>query len=131
MVGPISLYTSDTKEEDGELRPVRLTRRYVAHMPEDYAPTVKREWEQEPSHASSLLSEDAVKLLLLDGSRALWTYVEGQDRFAIYQKSVDSFHTSHHLSSAAEALFGKARMPRSSTTSTERSSWEITGPPRA
>lgn len=106
MVGSICLYTSETNEE-GELVPVRLTSRYVARMPEDYAPTVKREWEQELSHASSLLSEHAVKLLLLDGSRPLWTYVEGQEMFVTYKKAVDFFHTTDHLSCAAEALFGK------------------------
>lgn len=106
MVGSICLYTTDTNEE-GELVPVRLTSRYVARMPEDYAPTVKREWEQELSHASSLLSEGGLRLLLLDGSRALWTYVDGQDEFATYLKAVDFFHTTEHLSRAAEALFGK------------------------
>jgi len=106
MVGSVSLYTCDTNEE-GELIPVRLRSRYVARMPEDYAPTVKGEWEQELSHASSRLSEEAHKLLVLDGSRALWKYVENHDGFESYEKAVDFFHTTEHLSSAAEALFGK------------------------
>ena len=106
MVGSISLYTSDTDEE-GKLVPVRLTSRYVARMPEDYAPTAKREWEQELAHASSRLDEDSVRLLLLDGSRALWKYVQTNKAFDHYEKGVDFFHTTEHLSSAAEALFGK------------------------
>jgi len=107
MVGSVCLYASGHAGNEAESGPVRLTSRYVAHMPEPYAPTVKREWEQELAHAACLLNEDAVKLLLLDGSRALWAYVEGQEQFEEYEKAVDFYHVMEHLSRAAEALFGK------------------------
>ena len=106
MVGTVSYYTSE-KDKDGELIPVRLVSHYVARMPEDGAPTVKREWEQELADAESFWNPDATKLLLLDGSRALWKYADTQERFDDYEKALDFFHTTEHLSWAAEALFGK------------------------
>jgi hypothetical protein len=106
MVGSVSLYARE-KDQEGQWTPERLTSRYVARMPEANAPTVKAEWEQELWHAESLLGDDATKLLLLDASRGLWNYVESKEQFDDYEKVVDFFHTTEHLSSAAEALFGK------------------------
>ena len=109
MVGSVSYYTSeeDEEEREGQLKPVRLASGYVARMPEDRAPTVKREFEEELSHAESRLSPEVYKLLLFDGSRVLWNYVENNERYAGYEKAVEYYHTTEHLSSAAEALFGK------------------------
>jgi len=53
------------------------------------------------------LDGNVVKILLLDGHRTLWNYVEGTERFADYEKLIDYYHTTEHLSKAAEALFGK------------------------
>jgi hypothetical protein len=103
---PVSCYTI-AKDEKGQLTPERLATTYVARMPEDKAPTVKREWEQELTHAESALRKETHKLLLLDGSRGLWNYVASTPRFGDYEKTVDFFHTTEHLSSAAGALFGK------------------------
>jgi len=106
MVGTVSCYTAE-RQESGELTSKRLATAYVARMPEDRAVTAKEEFERELSHAEAQLGPDVQKLLLLDASRGLWNYVESTDRFNDYEKAVDFFHSTEHLSSAAEALFGK------------------------
>ena len=114
MVGTVTHYKTET-DDKGRLAPIRLKTSYVAHMPEDRAPTVKREWEQEIQHAEAQLTDKTRKLLLLDGSRGLWSYVENNPAFDEYEKAVDFFHVTEHLSLAAEALFGKS--------STEAKEW--------
>jgi hypothetical protein len=47
------------------------------------------------------------RLVLLDGSRQLWNYVDKNPRFDHYHKCIDFWHAVEHLSVAAEALFTK------------------------
>ena len=54
-----------------------------------------------------LLPKDIIKLLVCDGARNLWNYIEQNERFNDYEKIIDYWHTLEHLSAAAEALFGK------------------------
>jgi hypothetical protein len=104
VVGSISFYGDKTKKDSG---PPRLISRYVAHMPEAGAPTAKRRFEAELADAEAKLPLHIRKVLLLDGQRALWKYVEHNPRFDDYDKLIDFYHTSDHLSTAAELLFGK------------------------
>lgn len=104
MAGCVSFY-GDVKE--GKKCPQRLRTRYVAHMPEDLAPTFKRRFEEELSAAEALCPTDVVKVILCDGARGIWTYIDGNPRFAGYETLIDYWHAVEHLSLAAEALFGK------------------------
>lgn len=103
MVGSISWY-GQPEEETKE--PNRLRSCYVAQMPESKAPTLKARFEAELTHWETLLPDSVDKLLLLDAHRGLWSYAD-QPRFDTYHKAVDFYHTTEHLSKAAEALFGK------------------------
>jgi len=104
MVGSVSFYGPVL---EGHKHPARLGSRYVARMPEERAPTFKEHFEAELAHAETQVDEDAAKVLVLDGARSLWKYVEERDRFKAYETIVDFFHVTEHLSAAAEALFGK------------------------
>jgi len=104
MVGSVSYYAAP--EDDGHA-PERLESRYTAHMPEEQWPTFKERMEAELRQAEEQCPEDAARILLLDGARALWNYVEQQPLFAQYHKLIDFWHSTEHLSLAAEALFGK------------------------
>lgn len=103
MVGSISWY-GPPQEETKE--PNRLRACYVAQMPESKAPTLKARFEAELTHWETHLPDRVDKLLLLDAHRGLWSYAD-QPRFDTYYKAVDFYHTTEHLSKAAEALFGK------------------------
>ena len=104
MVGSISFYGEVPK---GQECPKRLISQYVARMPEHEALTFKQQFEAELAAVETRLDPRIIKILLLDGPRTLWNYAEGTDRFADYEKLIDYYHTTEHLSKAAEALFGK------------------------
>ena len=53
------------------------------------------------------MGESVTKVLLNDGHRTIWNYIDRSERFAAYEKLIDVYHTREHLSHAAEALFGK------------------------
>ncbi len=104
MVGSVSWYG---EVPEGEVCPERLASRYVARMPEDRAKTFKLEFERELADAEAKLDRPTKKILLCDGARGLWTYADSQPLYDDYEKLVDFYHASEHLSKAAEALFGK------------------------
>jgi hypothetical protein len=104
MVGSVSWYGEVL---EGEVCPERLASRYVARMPEDRAKTFKLDFERELTDAEAKLDEPTTKILLCDGARGLWTYANSQPLYDDYEKLVDFYHASEHLSKAAEALFGK------------------------
>jgi len=104
MVGSISFYGTVPEGKDC---PQRLASRYVARMPEKEALTFKLQFEGELADVEDRLPEKVVKVLLLDGHRTLWNYAEGTERFVDYEKLIDYYHTTEHLSKAAEALFGQ------------------------
>ena len=105
MVGSISWYGAP-KEETHE--PNRLRSCYVGQMPESKAPIFKARFEAELTHWETHLPDTVDKILLLDGHRGLWSYAD-QPRFDTYYKAIDFYHTTEHLSKAAEALFGKGK----------------------
>lgn len=104
MAGCISFYGA---VKEGQKCPQRLRSRYVAHMPEDLAPTFKRRFEEELTAAEALCAPDVMKVALCDGARSIWNYIDGNPRFAGYETLIDYWHAVEHLSLAAEALFGK------------------------
>lgn len=104
MVASLSCYGA---VPEGKKTPQRLSSRYVSRMPEDRAPTFKRRLEAELDALEAHCAADIVKLLLLDGARNLWNYVDNQKRYDDYEKLIDYWHAVEHLSQAAEALFGK------------------------
>lgn len=87
--------------------PARLLSRYCAQMPEEKAPTLKKRFEAEIDHIEENLPEGIPKILLFDGARGLWSYVEDNPRFVHYERLIDFYHATEHLSKAAELLFGK------------------------
>jgi hypothetical protein len=104
MVGSVSWYG---EVPEGEVCPERLASRYVARMPEAGAKTFKAEFERELADAESHLNKRVKKLLLCDGARNLWNYADETPQYDDYEKLVDFYHATEHLSKAAEALFGK------------------------
>lgn len=106
MVGSISFYDIGT-DAKGEIKPERLQSRYLARMPEERCPTFKAQFEAELEHVEKAIGADVKKVLLNDGHRSIWNYIDQDERFKDYEQLVDFYHTSEHLSQAAEALFGK------------------------
>lgn len=104
MVGSVSFYG---EVPEGKTSPERLASRYVARMPEDRAPTLKAKFERELQETESRLPDDVVRIVLCDGARGLWTYIDDNPQYDDYEKLVDYHHTTEHLSKAAEAIFGK------------------------
>lgn len=104
MVGSITCYG---EVPEGQNSPARLASRYVARMPEERAPIFKTAFERALDDAESMLPEDIDKVLVCDGARGLWKYIEDNERFAGYEKVLDYFHAAEHLSALSEALFGK------------------------
>jgi hypothetical protein len=108
MVGSLSFYA---KRKEDEKHPERLLSRYVARMPEENALTFKKEFEFEVRHVlEQKTSEKLVKVLLMDGQRSLWKYTANNSLYSDFECLIDFYHTSEHLSKAAEALFGKGSL---------------------
>lgn len=101
MVGSVSHYG---QEPDGS--PRRLCSRYLAQMPEERCPTFKARLQAELDDAEAAAPPGTVRIVLIDGARELWNYIDKEQRFDAYQKCIDFWHAVEHLSVAAEALFG-------------------------
>jgi hypothetical protein len=104
MVGSVSFYgpvLPHTKT------PERLSTRYVSHMPEERALTFKAKFEAELDAAETQAPSEITKVLICDGARGIWNYIEESKRYNGYEKLIDYWHTLEHLSLAAEAVFGK------------------------
>jgi hypothetical protein len=104
MVGSITYYGS---VPEGKNSPSRLQSHYTARMPENHYPTFRKQFEQELDHAEASIDQSVKKVVLADGHRSIWGYVDKNSRFDSYEKLIDFYHTTEHLSSAGEALFGK------------------------
>lgn len=101
MVGSISCYG----EPDETGKPERLCSRYVAQMPEKNCPTFKARLEAELDAAEAAAPPGTARILLLDGARELWNYLDKNPRFDAYHRCIDLWHVLEHLSAAATALF--------------------------
>jgi hypothetical protein len=104
MVGSFSFYGDTHQNQDC---PERLGSYYTARMPEDRAVRFKGDFERQLEFIQAKVTDKVPKILLFDGARGLWKYAENTDRFNDYEKLIDFYHTSEHLSKAGEALFGK------------------------
>ena len=105
MVGAFSFYEHD---EDG--KPRRIASSYIARTPEERAPVFKEEFERTVTHYQSQLPDDenVAKIFLCDGHRAIWNYAYHCPVLKDHLFLVDFYHTTEHLSRAAEAIFGKS-----------------------
>jgi len=104
MVGSFSFYGRDQQG-----RAQRLCSSYQARMPQDNALTFKEGFEQAVIDINGqIVAEDRIidKVLLCDGHRAIWNYADHNDTLSEFQWCVDFYHTTEHLSRAAEAIFG-------------------------
>lgn len=104
MVGAFSFYG---EVPEGEKCPERLASRYVSHMPEERAPVFKAKFEAELDAAETQCPPGTLKVILCDGARGIWNFIDNNERFDEFEKLIDFCHAADHLSSAAEALFGK------------------------
>lgn len=104
MCGSISHYRITEYEEDKV--PERIDTKYIARMPEKYYPTFKREFEKEIKNANSGLF--AAKLVITDAHKSISGYLKDNPAFDGYQRIIDFYHASEHLSLMAEAIHGKS-----------------------
>ena len=103
MIGCVSWYRGPQENEEG---PIRLQSRYVSRMPEEGFGAFRSALEAEV--ADSLGRFQGKKILLIDGSRALWNNATSCPAYAGFSHMVDFYHASEYLAKAAEAAFGKA-----------------------
>ena len=61
---------------EGQASPERRRSLYSARMPEERTVTFKRAFERRLEIVERTLAPDATKLMLCDGHRALWNYVD-------------------------------------------------------
>jgi hypothetical protein len=115
MVGSFSFYTRVDGVVDKEsgvegILPERLNSIYCARMPEEGAVGFKQEFEAIAADISAKLgAREVTRIVLVDGARPLWNYIEGNPLFEGSRLLLDFYHASEHLSRAAEAIFGKQR----------------------
>lgn len=105
MVGSVSLHRFPEKDEKG---PQRLSSRYIAQMPEDGFTEFQSRLAAEVAATAKKLPPGCYKILLMDGSRTLWNYVDGNPEYRRYLKVVDYFHATEYPAKAAEAAYGSA-----------------------
>jgi len=103
MVGSVSLYRRPEKSEKG---PQRLSSHYVARMPQEEFPVFKVALETEVAATFSKLPARSRKIVIVDGSRALWNYIKGCPLYKRCLALVDYWHATEYLAKAAEAAFG-------------------------
>ena len=102
MVGAFSFY-----EHDDEGKSQRISSTYIARTPEEKAPVFKEEFERTITHYQNESSGDTfIKIFLCDGHRAIWNYAYHCSVLKGHLFLVDFYHTTEHLSKAAEAIFG-------------------------
>ena len=101
MVGAFSFY-----EHDDEGKPQRISSSYIARTPEEKAPVFKQEFERTITHYQNVSDDTVTRIFLCDGHRAIWNYAYHCPVLKDHLFLVDFYHTTEHLSKAAEAIFG-------------------------
>ena len=104
FVGSLSLYGA---VPEGEKAPLRLLSRYHARMPEEKALTLKKQLYSEVESTLSRLPPEVTKVFVSDAASGIRKEVDTNPLFDDFEKIIDFFHTTEHLSNAAEAIFGK------------------------
>jgi hypothetical protein len=112
MVGVCGLYgevpqNTDSNASTNTSTPKRLYGNCLARMPEDHAMTFKRKIETEVNSMLVRLPEGTVKIVLMDGGRNLWGYVNATKLYDDFEKLLDFHHAMEHISQGAEGIFGK------------------------
>ncbi|NLD95196.1 MAG: hypothetical protein GX639_21305 [Fibrobacter sp.] len=105
MVGAVSFYGSDT-----ENKPKRLESLYIARMPQEKTVTFKEDFERMVTQMENNCNEQkipVIKVLLTDAHLMIKGFAKENKKLQEYEMLVDFFHTTEHLSRAAEAIFGK------------------------
>jgi hypothetical protein len=107
MCGTISFYTTEQSTNE-KLVSHRISTNYTAQMPEDKSVIFKEEFEKKISKINqATIDKNVVKIMLCDGFRAIWKYLESNELYKDYEFLIDFYHASEHLSKLAELLFGK------------------------
>jgi hypothetical protein len=103
VVGSVSLYGDVPADEKA---PLRLQSRYLARMPEDRALTLKAQLQNEVESTLKRLPKNITKVFVSDAATGIRKEVDTNPLFDDFEKIIDFFHTTDHLSNAAEAIFG-------------------------
>lgn len=103
MCGSISHY--NIVEENGKRTPLRIGSKYIARMPEERYPIFKREFEKELKSAAP--GSSVAKLVITDAHKSISGYLKDNPAFDGFQRIIDFYHASEHLSHMAEAIHGK------------------------
>lgn len=106
MVGSVSFYEHD---ENGNAE--RIGSMYTSRMPQEKALDFKINFECMISgfeEKAKTQQQSLLKILLCDGHRTIWNYAKNTPHFQDYKMLIDFYHTTEHLSKAAEAIYGKA-----------------------
>ncbi|MCL2306620.1 MAG: hypothetical protein FWC43_14875 [Planctomycetaceae bacterium] len=104
VVGSVSLYGDVPADAKA---PLRLQSRYVARMPEEKALTLKAQLQKEVESTLNRLPDNVTKIFVSDAAQGIRKEVDTNPLFDGFEKIIDFFHTTDHLSSAAEAIFGQ------------------------
>ncbi|MDA1129756.1 MAG: hypothetical protein O2913_13845 [Chloroflexi bacterium] len=103
-VGMVAVYELplDPATQDAK----RLDVRYCAHMPE---PKMVHVVDQVTDLAHKALHKGTFdyKVFIADGKKEIWTTVEKHPLFSTFTPILDFYHAATHLSTVAEAMFGK------------------------
>ncbi len=104
MVGSVSFYGVDTQN-----KPDRLESLYIARMPQEKTVTFKEDFERMVTQMENKCNEQKIpitKVLLTDAHLMIKGFAKENKKLQEYEMLVDFFHTTEHLSRAAEAIFG-------------------------
>ncbi len=104
-VGMVATYRTPLHPKTEE--PQRVDVRYAARMPQAKMETLVNGLVDQTAKALKQGGYDH-RVVLADGKRAIWHTVDQQSVFDGFTRILDFYHAAHHLSKAAESLFGKA-----------------------
>lgn len=106
MVGAVSFYNTNT-----EGKPQRIASVYNARMPEEKSVEFKIDFEQlVTSMEAKVCSNENCsvhKILLSDGHLMIKGYAKESAFLKEYEKCLDFYHATEHLSKAADAMYGE------------------------
>lgn len=105
MVGAVSFYGTGVNNE-----PQRHSSIYTARMPEKKSVTFKEEFQRMLLSIEEKLADNRqapTKVLLTDGHLMIKGFAKESPVLNAYEKLIDFFHTTEHLSKAAEVVYGE------------------------
>lgn len=107
MAGTTGVYGKLHEDDTGHLKMNRLASTGFARMPEEGFPAFKASFDAELAAVSKALPPEIPRILLCDGSAALWNHARKTPLYKSFKWLIDYYHMSEHLSSASTALFGE------------------------